>query len=610
MIFVRRFVSFLLILAMLAALPAGLGETVPLDEYEEDPAVEAESETDPEDLPDEEEMEEETLEGRILQYGDEGDDVLELQTRLYDLKYYTGNLSGRYREGTREAVRSFQADFDLDETGIADILTQSVLFSAVYRPLRYGSTGDDVKTLQTRLMELGYYKGKISGNYLDGTQKGVLQFQELNDLDATGVADPDTQEVLFSAKAIGKSDLTAVNATATPIPSQQNFLVDDQDTAVENGVVMEDEPVPYEKKLKSGSSGKLVKKLQERMQALGYYDGPISGNFAKKTLRAVKNIQKQNGMEANGVVNEATWNVIFNDPKIVMPEHTPKPTPSPTPVPFAITVDVQNQVTTVYGRDENGEYNVVVRQMLCSTGTKKNPSDVGDWVLNGRHANWCTFPKWGNSYARYWTRINSSIAFHSVLYTAVSTKAVNVSSYKMLGKRASHGCIRLTVADAKWIHDNIGAGTVVSIVEGMKADPELRDALKLPEFNYKTMLPEETPVPTAEPIYDASAKPELKKNLKKKSEGPEVYWVQRRLTELGYYTGKCSGKILGGTVDALKAFQRANGLRANGEVNQQTLDALYEAELPTPTPGPETPTPETAVETAVPVTTPTPGPET
>ena len=594
----KRFGSLLLVLSLLLAVPGGRGETLPLDEYEGEAGAAAAEQQAEENLPDEEELEEEILEGRPLQYGDEGEDVLELQTRLADLKYYTGNLSGRYREGTREAVKDFQADFDLDETGIADVLTQSVLFSALYRPLRYGSTGEDVKTLQKRLMELGYYQGKISGNYLEGTQKGIRRFQEVNGLDATGEADPETQETLYSDRAVARADGT--DATATPIPNQQNFLVDDAETALENGVVMADEPVAFTKKLKSGSSGKLVKQLQQRMTALGYYDGPISGNFAKKTVRAVKAIQKQNGMESNGVVDESTWNVIFNDARIVMPDNTPKPTPSPTPVPFAITVDVANQVTKVYGRDEEGNYSVVVRQMLCSTGTKKNPSDVGDWVLNGRHATWCVFPKWGNSYARYWTRINASIAFHSVIYTAVNNKAVNVSSYKMLGKRASHGCIRLTVADAKWIYDNIGEGTVVSIVEGMKADPELRDALKLPPFDYDTMLPQETPVPTPESEYDANKKPVLEKNLKKNSEGETVYWVQRRLTELGYYTGWCSGKILNGTAEALRAFQRANGLGANGEVNQKTLDALYEAGRPTPAP---TVMPES---TPVPESTPSP----
>ena len=587
----KKLLCLMLICAMtLTGLP-GLGEAVPLEEQEEsgDDSVIV-----PVDLPEDEDLEEETVEARVLQYGDEGEDVLELQIRLEEMKYYTGNLSGRYREGTREAVRSFQADFDLEETGIADILTQSVLFSAIYRPLRVGSEGDDVKELQTRLMELGYYKGKISGRYLDGTKSGIQRFQENNGLTATGVADPDTQEALFSAYAIGKNDS---KAAATSTPASEVYRVDDQETAANNGVVVQDEPIPFTKVLKSGSNGKSVKELQTRMTELGYYDGPISGNFAKKTVRAVKAIQVQNGLKDTGKVDETTWNVIFNDPKIVLPNHTPKPTASPTPVPFAITVDVENQVTTVYGRDEHGDYTVVVRQMLCSTGTKKNHSDVGDWVLNGRHANWCVFPKWGNSYARYWTRINSNIAFHSVIYTAVSLNAVNVSSYKMLGQRASHGCIRLTVEDAKWICDNIGAGTVCSIVEHMKPDPELRDSLKLPPYDSKRNGPAVTAVPTAEPEYRSGVKPDLGgKTIKRGGEGEAVYWVQRRLTELGYYTGKCSGKILGGTVDALKAFQRAAGIRVNGCVNQETVDTLYSAELPTATPEQETtPAPSASV---------------
>ena len=154
-------------------------EVVPIEAAEEeaeaeDPSDEGDdSEVVPVDLMEDDELEEEILDSRILQYGDEGDDVLELQTRLKELYYYTGNLSGRFREGTREAVKAFQGDFDLEATGVADVQTQSLLFSTLYRPLRYGSTGEDVKDLQTRLTELGYYKGKISGNYLEGTRSAV-----------------------------------------------------------------------------------------------------------------------------------------------------------------------------------------------------------------------------------------------------------------------------------------------------------------------------------------------------------------------------------------------------------------------------------------------------
>lgn len=69
--------------------------------------------------------------------------------------------------------------------------------------------------------------------------------------------------------------------------------------------------------------------------------------------------------------------MLFNDLSVVLPEDTPRPTPTPTPVPFAVTVDVNNQVTTVYGRDENGDYTVVVRQMLCSTGHQVLPQRRG-----------------------------------------------------------------------------------------------------------------------------------------------------------------------------------------------------------------------------------------
>ena len=576
-----------------AQLTENRGESIPLDE---EPAAD---EISPDDVPEEEELEEEIMEGRTLQYGDEGDDVLELQTRLKDLKYYTGSLSGRYREGTRAAVKTFQGDNGLEKTGIADPETQTLIFSAKYRPLRYGASGDEVKRLQARLTELGYYKGKLSGKFLGGTQKSLRQFQEKNGLTATGAADVRTQQKIYSTDAIAKND-TAEQDLA-------GYLVGGEDGSGSQTAAT-DTATAYKKTLRSGSSGTLVKQLQTRMTELGYYDGPISGNFAKKTLRAVKTIQTQNGLKATGQVDESTWNVIFNEAGIVMPDATPKPTPEPTPVPYAITVDVTNQVTSVYGLDENGAYTIPVRQMLCSTGTKANPSDVGDWVLNGRHAKWCEFPKWGNSYARYWTRINSNIAFHSPIYTAVSLDAMKTSSYKMLGNRASHGCIRLTVEDAKWIYENIGAGTVVSIREDMPSDPELRDALKLPPLKKGTSIPVETPVPTPEPEYDASAVPEITRKLKKNSEGPDVYWVQRRLQELGYYKGYAGGKMLNGTVNALKAFQKASGIYASGEVDARTMAILTQSATATETPVQETPAP-TAVggaETAQPEATPAP----
>ena len=252
---------------------------------------------------------------RIMQYGDKGDDVSFLQTRLSDMKYYRGNISGAYGDATRDAVTRFQADFGLEATGVADIQTQMVLYTAMYRPLRFGASGDDVTELQTQLTALGYYKDKIKGNYLEATQKAVEQFQRNNHLRITGIADPDTQEVLFSGRAVGYYD--DATPTPTPIPDLNNYLVDED----ENSVPLPAEAVAFTKQLKNGSSGPLVKQMQQRLNDLGYLDASkVSGNFQKYTHRAVKAIQAQNGLKSNGVVDEETWNVIFNNSHVVLPD--------------------------------------------------------------------------------------------------------------------------------------------------------------------------------------------------------------------------------------------------------------------------------------------------
>ena len=557
----RSLLTLLAVLLFLLPLGAmGEEEAVPVDDLDDDG------------------FEITVTEDRDLKEGDEGDDVSTLQYRLKDLYYLTSDATGVYDAATTAAVKSFQEDFGLEATGEADAKTQSLLFAAQYRPLKKGCTGDDVKELQTRLTVLGYYKGKVSGEYLDATEEAVRAYQEANGEEVTGIADVDTLAVLLQASE-ESSDTT------------------------DTGTVMQG-TVEYTERLAKGSTGTLVKQLQTRLTELGYYSGPISGNFLGKTMTAVKTLQKQNGVTVDGIVGEVTWNLIFNDASVVLPDATPKPTPTPTPVPYAITVDVANQVTTVYGLDENGEHTVIVRQMLCSTGTKSNPSDPGDWVLTGRKAKWCYFPKWGG-HARYWTRINSSIAFHSVIYNAVDTKALAKSSYKNLGKRVSHGCIRLTVDDAKWIYDNCGEGTVVSIVEDMPADPELRASLKLPALNTKTMLPEETPEPTASPVYVSDGLPPMPlAQLKKNDSSEAVYWMQMKLTELGYYHGKCSGTYLDGTVQAVKDFQKAAGLKVTGTATVATLEALYADVLTTPT---IEPTPTLAPTPTPIVSLPTPG---
>ena len=540
--------------------------------------------------------------------GSTGEEVTRLQQQLADLGYYDGEISGSYGDLTKAAVKAFQADFSLLQTGEADADTQDALFSAKYRPLRLGSVGEDVRQLQIRLTALGYYEGKASGAYLPATQEAVARFQQHAGESVTGEADVDTLHLIYDADAPAFADSTALPET-TPGPDgfDDEIVIDGAAAIIP---VTPGPTVAFGKQLKYESKGEAVKQVQRRLTELGYYEGNISGNFLGHTRNAVKAFQKQNALEADGVIGEITWNTLFNDPAVRAADDAPKPTPAPTPIPYAITVDVRNQVTTVYGLDENGEYTQIVRQMLCSTGTKYFPSDIGQFTLSGRTARWCYFPEWG-SHAQYWTKINSSIAFHSVIYNTVDTMDLAVSSYKNLGSRASHGCIRLTVADARWIYKNCGQGVVVTITDDLPSDPELKRALKLPALNQSNMLPYVTATPTAAPVYVPGTLPYELKALKKNSSGEEVFWLQSKLKELGYYNGHIGGVYLDGTVNAVKAFQKANRLEQTGSADLATLRALYREELATPTPAPTaTPSPTpTAPPTPSPTPTASPTPE-
>lgn len=71
-----------------------------------------------------------------------------------------------------------------------------------YAVLEKGARGEDVKALQERLNELHYDLGAADGAFGAKTESAVKSFQKINDLEITGIADPNTQTLLFSDNAI------------------------------------------------------------------------------------------------------------------------------------------------------------------------------------------------------------------------------------------------------------------------------------------------------------------------------------------------------------------------------------------------------------------------
>ncbi len=131
---------------------------------------------------------------------------------------------------------------------------------------------------------------------------------------------------------------------------------------------------------------------------------------------------------------------------------------------YLIKINKNTNVVTVYDK-MTGE---PVKAFICSVG---NATPIGTFKTSDKY-------RWhllvGPSYGQYCTRITGKILFHSVwYYRNMNYASQSYVQYRRLGTVASHGCIRLTVADSKWIYDNCDKGTTVVIFRGTAKDDPL-----------------------------------------------------------------------------------------------------------------------------------------
>lgn len=156
--------------------------------------------------------------------------------------------------------------------------------------------------------------------------------------------------------------------------------------------------------------------------------------------------------------------------------------PSDYSMPYAIKVDRINQVITVFSESNNGAYNVIEKQFICSTGTSKNKTPEGVFTLpTTRRREWRYFKTY-NTYVRYAVHIEGDYFFHSLLYSKPDVSTLSRTSYRKLGKPASHGCIRMMSDDIKWMSENCLAGTNVFIMDCEK-DKDLNKSLLPPKLS-------------------------------------------------------------------------------------------------------------------------------
>lgn len=136
-------------------------------------------------------------------------------------------------------------------------------------------------------------------------------------------------------------------------------------------------------------------------------------------------------------------------------------------LPYYIKINRQQNCVTVYALDANGQYTKPVKAFACSVGVN-NATPLGTFSTPAKYR-WHVLM--GNVYGQYCTRINGGVLFHSVFYSSQDPSTLAYNSYNRLGQTASHGCVRLNVADAKWIYDNCPVGTQVTIYDSSNPGP-------------------------------------------------------------------------------------------------------------------------------------------
>jgi len=296
--------------------------------------------------------------GQVLRVGSLGSEVLEVQLYLSTISLYNNavrsvEIDGVYGGVTRDAVYSFQLAYGLSPDGRVGPVTWYKLVD-VYNGIREnvsvpgvgdtlgsipypgyelsrGDSGERVLYIQRLLNKIkGVGEVLEDGVFGGGTEAAVIAFQELSGVEATGVVDRVTWNLLNEAyrrdTRTSESPVSAVlyeeqrqqpapapeeskpkpEPTSTPTPKPRPNSMSSSESVL---------TLPhFERPLRAGCVGEDVVRLKKRLHALGLLDDSALDNdiYGIATRRAVERLQLMQGLERTGRVDRVTHCHIYS----------------------------------------------------------------------------------------------------------------------------------------------------------------------------------------------------------------------------------------------------------------------------------------------------------
>ena len=206
-------------------------------------------------------------------------------------------------------------DIEIAETNIMT----NMLSSYPGTPLRVGSTGLDVQTIQTYLGRIRQNYPAIpvirdpAGTFGDSTREAVARFQSIFNLASDGI--------------VGKSTWYKISSLYTAVTRLAELNSEGSSLGIGT--------VPPSSVLRQGSTGQDVITLQYLLDVISeYYPGipapAQDGIFGSGTRQSVIAFQQRMGLVADGVVGRATWNALYEAYRGINQNVTP---PGQTPAP-------------------------------------------------------------------------------------------------------------------------------------------------------------------------------------------------------------------------------------------------------------------------------------
>lgn len=220
-----------------------------------------------------------------------------------------------------EILRSYYPkDIEIAQT---DIRT-GILSSYPGSPLRVGSTGLDVQTIQTRLARIRRNYPAIpaitdaEGQFQNSTQAAVTKFQSIFNLTPDGI--------------VGKSTWYKISQLYSAVTRLAEL--DSEGDALGIGTV------PPSSVLRQGSRGQDVITLQYLLNvAAEYYPGipapTQDGIFGSGTQQAVTAFQRVMQLNPDGIVGPMTWQALY-DVYLGADQNVPSPSPNPDTIQYIV----------------------------------------------------------------------------------------------------------------------------------------------------------------------------------------------------------------------------------------------------------------------------------